>query len=126
MATIPTILGKRLSRPASGFTFLASVAAYCQTNNANKSKDDGRKILRKGLFIGSFLHLTLLVLKLIGVDGGGFLLPGRGLWEVYPAMLAVPFATVSSMALHLLTCYAALGDGMREDRGKVLAKKDQI
>ena len=63
--------------------------------------------LRKSLFLGSFLHLSLILLKLIGIDGGGLLLNGRGLWEVYPAMVAVPFATTLSMMLHALICYTS-------------------
>eukprot|EP00985_Skeletonema_marinoi_P006091 scaffold2644_cov78-Skeletonema_marinoi.AAC.4 len=111
LATVPTILGKRLSRPASAFTFLSAVCAFCLKESAESgAEDDENQIsrLRKGLMIGSALHLLLLMLKLIGVDGGGLLLPGRGLWEVYPAMLAVPFATASSIIVHALVCFAAL------------------
>ena len=112
LATVPTILGKRLSRPASAFTFLGAVCAFCLKESAESGADiyDHSQIsrLRKGLMIGSSLHLLLLMLKLIGVDGGGLLLPGRGLWEVYPAMLAVPFATASSLTVHALVCFAAL------------------
>lgn len=112
LATVPTILGKRLSRPASAFTFLSAVCAFCLKESAESGAEvyDHTQIsrLRKGLMIGSSLHLLLLVLKLIGVDGGGLLLPGRGLWEVYPAMLAVPFATASSLIVHALVCFAAL------------------
>lgn len=112
LATVPTILGKRLSRPASAFTFLSAVCAFCLKENAKSGDEEGSSKhtsrIRKGLFVGSSLHLLLLILKLIGVDGGGLILPGRGLWEVYPAMLAVPFATSSSMALHALVCLAAL------------------
>jgi hypothetical protein len=109
LATVPTILGKRLSRPASAFTFLGSACALCLKNGSNRGRGESKDAykLRKGLLIGSTLHLTLLALKLIGVDGGGFLLPGRGLWEVYPAMLAVPFATASSIAVHALVCFAS-------------------
>jgi hypothetical protein len=66
-------------------------------------------MIRKGLFWGSSLHLTLISLKLIGIDGGGFILPGRGLWEVYPAMLEVPFATALSILVHTAVCFAATG-----------------
>ena len=109
LATVPTILGKRLSRPASAFTFLASVCSYCLKDASDRGIGNSPEIMRirRGLLVGSFTHLTLLTLKLVGVDGGGFILPGRGLWEVYPAMLAVPFATLSSMVLHLLVCFAA-------------------
>ena len=125
MATVPTILGKRLSRPASAFTFLGSVCTYIlhrfkersneTNNNNNNNEKEGSPSssssllkIRKGLLIGSSFHVTLLVLKLIGVDGGGLILPGRGLWEVYPAMLAVPLATASSIAVHVLVCIAAV------------------
>lgn len=62
--------------------------------------------LRRGLGIGSALHLLLILLKLIGVDDGGLLLPGRGLWTWYPAMMAVSFATGASCVVHLMTCLA--------------------
>jgi len=108
LATVPTILGKRLSRPASAFTFLSAALAFCMNQSelgSNKTRDVDN--VRKSLLLGSGLHLTLIALKLIGVDGGGFLLPGNGLWEVYPAMLAVPFATFSSLVVHALVCFAA-------------------
>ena len=111
LATVPTILGKRLSRPSSAFTFLSAVSAFCLKESAESGAEDNQtqiQRLRKGLMIGSSLHLLLIMLKLIGVDGGGLLIPGRGLWEVYPAMLAVPFATASSLIVHALICFAAL------------------
>jgi len=131
LATVPTILGKRLSRPASAFTFLGSIICYrlkdgdCgsdffergyEHDNIDsvimkkqvKSEKMMIKMLRYGLGIGSGFHLTLIILKLIGVDGGGLLFAGRGLWEVYPAMLAVPFATGMSMVVHAIICLAAL------------------
>jgi hypothetical protein len=109
LATVPTILGKRLSRPASAFTFLASVCAYCLKDASDRGTGNTKEVsrIRRGMLIGSSAHLSLLVLKLIGVDGGGFILPGRGLWEVYPAMLSVPFATLCSTVLHILVCFVA-------------------
>ena len=122
LATIPTILGKRLSRPASAFTLLGSVMAYClkegidsesstvgtsKSTHKEDSNDDGvSRILNRGLAIGSGSHLLLIALKLIGVDGGGWIFPGRGLWEVYPAMMSVPFATGVSMLVHANLCHA--------------------
>ena len=133
LATVPTILGKRLSRPASAFTLLGSCMAYClkeldyqkersmepvpgttfgtlgsSLGSAQRDvgNDDISRVLRRGLAVGSGFHLLLIALKLIGVDGGGWILPGRGLWEVYPAMMSVPFATGASLAIHSVLCLA--------------------
>ena len=115
LATIPTILGKRLSRPASAFTLLGSVMAYClkegedsvpSTDVETVQRQDLKRILNRGLAMGSGSHLLLIALKLVGVDGGGWILPGRGLWEVYPAMMAVPFTAGVSMLVHAIVCFA--------------------
>lgn len=111
LVTIPTILGKRLSRPASIFTFLGSSIAYILGISATRKNvvSSIRESLHLGLQVGTGSHLLLLSLKLIGVDGGGLILKGRGLWEVYPAMMSVPFATGMSIGvfaiLHLATWY---------------------
>ena len=116
LATVPTILGKRLSRPASAFTLMGSMMAYslkeiteqAPSNDKVENHDDIKRLLRRGLAIGSGSHLVLIALKLIGVDGGGFIFPGRGLWEVYPAMISVPFTTGMSLLVYailfLATC----------------------
>jgi len=112
LATIPVILGRRLSRAASAFTFLAAVVSYSLKDaiergetlrNNNYSK---YAILRKGLGVGSLLHVTLVALKLIGVDDGGFLLPGDGLRKVYSMMLQAPFAGVVGILMYCLAVFA--------------------
>ncbi|CAB9500516.1 expressed unknown protein [Seminavis robusta] len=118
LLTIPTILGKRLSRAAGAFTWMGAVMAYSlrQASDevpAQETDSPCQACLRKGLGIASALHVGLIALKLIGVDDGGFLLPGRGLWEVYPAMLAVPFATTASILTHLTVCWAAFTRGYK-------------
>ena len=112
LATIPTILGKRLSRPASAFTLLGAIIAYSLKDQQidTTANLDNSRTLRRGLVIGSGCHLLLIFLKIIGVDGGGLLFPGRGLWEVYPAMISVPFATGVSLGIHGVLCYAAFTD----------------
>lgn len=110
LVTIPSILGKRLSRSAGAFTWLASVMCY----SLKKLRRNGQRgtrtfnILRTGLGLGSLLHCSLILLKLIGIDDGGFLLKGQGLWENYPAMLAVPFATTCSLMVHSVIIIATL------------------
>jgi len=111
LATIPTILGKRLSRPASAFTLLGSVVAYSlEERSIDDSEISIQKILRRGIGLGSAAHLALIFLKIIGVDGGGLIFKGRGLWEVYPAMIAVPFAASCSFAVYALLCFAVWTD----------------
>mmetsp|Transcript_30542 Transcript_30542/g.55386 ORF Transcript_30542/g.55386 Transcript_30542/m.55386 type:complete len:398 (+) Transcript_30542:72-1265(+) len=118
LATIPTILGKRLSRPASAFTLLGAVIAYCLKEERNTDDDDDsiiRTTLRRGLAWGTAAHLCLIFMKIIGVDGGGLIFRGRGLWEVYPAMVNVPFAAGVSFAVHAVLCFGALTKEEDED-----------
>ena len=61
--------------------------------------------LRNGLRLGCGLHLLLLAAKIIGVDGGGLLLPGRGLWLYYRNMMKVPFAAACAGATHALALF---------------------
>lgn len=102
-ATIPILLGKRLARTASGFTWLAAVAAYAL------EKDQGapRRTLKAGLGVGAFLHLGLLVAKVVGVDGGGLLIKGKGLPTLYPSLMqASPAATALMVATLSLLSFA--------------------
>lgn len=115
LATVPSILGRRLSRAASAWTFLAAIVSYTvkdgfekgELGDINGANDGYSTVLRTGLAVGSAAHLFIIGLKLIGVDGGGLLLPGRGLWEVYPMALAVPFTAASSLIMHLVTIFAS-------------------
>lgn len=111
LVTIPTLLGKSLSRAAGAFTFLGAVVSYClkDASEKNQLSDSNATyiLLRRGLGWGSALHLIVIALKFIGIDDGGFLLPGRGLWELYPEMLALPLVTTMSLLLHAVVCFAA-------------------
>ena len=112
LATIPVILVRRLSRAASAFTFLAAVVSYSLKDAIERGETTLRNnyskyaILRKGLGVGSLLHVTLVALKLIGVDGGGLILPGDGLGKVYPMMLQAPFAGVVGILMYCLAVFA--------------------
>jgi len=110
LATVPSILGKRLSRPASAFSFIAAVLCYSLSRaDFNKHVDSPIfRPIKRSMTVGCALHLGLILAKIAGLDGGGLLFPGRGLWEVYPAMLAVPYSAGCSMMVHLLFCIASL------------------
>ena len=112
-ATIPTPLGKRFSRAASGFTFLGSVVTFSLMKGHQQGKQNNI-VLRVGLGIGSILHIGLVIAKLIGLDGGGLLLPGRGLWQDYPSLVK---ASTSATSLMMIT-YAVLGLACFENQGQ--------
>jgi hypothetical protein len=116
-ATIPTLLGKRLSRTASGFTLLGSVAAFSLQKEKEQADDDTNTLdlLRRGLGIGSALHVGLVAAKLIGLDGGGLLLPGRGLWQDYPSLVgAATPATVLMMVTYSVLAIGCFSGGREE------------
>jgi hypothetical protein len=111
-ATIPTLLGKRLSRAGSGFTFLGAVGAYCLKDASERGDlhKEPAVILRRGLGIGAAAHLGLVVAKVVGVDGGGLILPGRGLWKDYPSLVAASGAATTLMCVtYAVLAFAALG-----------------
>lgn len=112
-ATIPTILGNRFSRVASGITFLAGVMAYSVRESylvRSSHDDDGASLsplpirtLRKGLATGAIGHLFLIVGKFVGIDGGGLWMAGDGLWEFYPSMVNAGRAATTLMLVTFAT-----------------------
>ena len=113
---MPSILGKRLSRAASGFTLLGAVGSYCLKDAAERGRLGASTFvtLRRGLGVGALAHVLIVLAKVAGVDGGGVLFAGRGLWEFYPSMAAAPKAT-AAMVLTYATLAFACFTPPRED-----------
>jgi hypothetical protein len=82
--------------------------------------------LRRGLGLGCAAHLTVVAAKLAGVDGGGLLLPGRGLWQFYANAMAVPFAAAASLLMYGLAAFAAATPPPDSVKERVLSGVDRI
>lgn len=111
LATVPTILGKRLSRAAGAWTFLAAVVAYVLKDAAERGRLHAStfRTLRRGLAAASGAHLLLVALKLAGIDGGR-----AGLLSLYPGALSVPGASLASLVMYCLSLFAALTPPRKE------------
>ena len=114
LATLPSILGKRLCRPVAAFYALATVVSFVLKQSADNDDDDDDKDgdrstvsssflapARRGLWIASAAHVALLAAKVAGVDGGGLWLPGPGLSQNYPALCRFPVAATLSLLPHV-------------------------
>eukprot|EP00965_Chrysotila_dentata_P077484 2557954-Pleurochrysis_carterae.AAC.3 len=104
LATLPSILGKRLSRAAAAWTFLASVVSFTLKDAAQRGRIHASTFvtLRKGLAAASAAHLLLVALKLCGADGGF-----SGLIAFYPAAMSRRKAAAASLVVHALALFAA-------------------
>lgn len=83
-------------------------------------------MLRKGLGLGCAAHLAVVAVKIAGVDGGGFLLPGKGLWQFYANAMAVPFASSASLLMHGLVLLAAATPPRESVRQRVMEGMDRF
>lgn len=106
LATVPTVLGKSLSRAASAWTLLAAVVAYVLKDASQRGRIHSGttfRYLRYGLIASSGAHLLLIVVKLAGIDGGR-----AALHQFYPGALANPKVALASLVMHALVVFAAL------------------
>lgn len=106
LATVPTILGRCLSRAASAWTLLAAVVAYVLKDASQRGRIHSGttfRYLRYGMIASSGAHLLLIALKLGGIDGGR-----AALSKFYPGAFACPKAALASLVMHCLVVFAAL------------------
>lgn len=106
LATVPTILGRSLSRAASAWTLLAAVVAYVLKDASQRGRIHSGttfRYLRYGMIASSGAHLLLIAMKLGGIDGGR-----AALSQFYPGALACPKVALASLLMHCLVVFAAL------------------
>eukprot|EP00977_Amphora_coffeiformis_P007650 scaffold1690_cov182-Amphora_coffeaeformis.AAC.7 len=106
LATLPSLLGKRLCRPAAGFYALATAVAFVLKKASEQGRLHEFTSLRRGLWVGSTAHVTLVLLKVAGIDGGGWWFPGEvGLAQNYPALCRVPVTAALSLLAHVAVMF---------------------
>lgn len=120
LATLPSILGKRLCRPMAGFYALATVVSFVlkqsSEDDINNNQSDTSlpsssatflTPVQRGLWISSAAHVALFVAKVAGIDGGGLWLPGKGLSQNYPALCQVPVTATLTLMPHFAVLFTA-------------------
>lgn len=115
-------------RAPAGFTFLSAVVCYTLKDAAERGRASASTFatLRRGLGLGCAAHLAVVSAKLIGIDGGGLLLPGRGLWQFYANAMAVPFAAATSLLMYGLVAFAAATPPREGVKERVLEGVDRL
>jgi len=119
LATLPSLLGKRLCRPAAGFYALATTVAFVLKKASERGRLHDFIVLRRGLWVGSTAHVTLVFLKVAGIDGGGWWFPGEvGLAQNYPALCRVPVTAALSLLPHAAVMFTGwpAGAGSSNDK----------
>lgn len=110
LATLPTLLGKRLARAAGAWMLLAAVVCYeLAMEHAHSAGDTAVPPLRRGLMQHSLMHLAVAVARPL-VDSV----------QLYPAALACIPATIVCYGVYVVAAAVASDAGPAETKIKMV------